>query len=119
MFKWILAVALILSLLVCGAADLIAERRLADLRADIARKRAELRPLHDLDQEVIAYQKQKDALQQRIDIINQLKLNQKGAADAVAKLAALGPEAATVESAAVVDAGALVINTSTGSRTLR
>ena len=119
MFKWIFGIALFLSVLACGAYDFLAERRLTKLRAEIAQKRAELTALHDLDQEVSTYQKKKAALQMRIDLINQQKQNQKGAADAVAKLAALGAEAGNVESAAVIDGGGLVINTPSGSRTLR
>jgi len=51
---------------------------------------------------------QKDALQKRIDLINQMKQRQRTAASAIAKLS--GVEPTTIESAAVVNNTELVIN---------
>lgn len=99
MFKWILVIALTLSVAFCAAAELISQRRLRDRRDEIAAKRAEIQPLRPIVGEVKAYEKQKDALQKRIDAINQLKQNQKGPAEAIAKLATI--DSAGIESAAV------------------
>ncbi len=106
MFKW-LTTALALSILVCACCELAAQRTLRERRAMIAARRAELEPLRDIANEVASYNRMKDALMQRIDVINQQKLNQKTAADAVAKLAGVDPN--DVESAAVVDKE-LVVN---------
>ena len=108
MFKWILCIAFVLSLLFCGWREYDAQRRLEVLRADITHRRAELQSLHDIDQELRVYMMQRDALQKRIDLINQLKQSQRTPASAIAKLSGVGPT--TIESAAVVNNTDLVIN---------
>ena len=108
MFKWLLAIAFALSVAFCAWREYEAQRNLRQIRTDIASAEAELRTNQAIDGEVQAFVKQKDALQRRIDAINQLKQHQKTAADAVAKLA--GVDAADVESIAVVDGNNLVIN---------
>ncbi|HSP17730.1 MAG TPA: hypothetical protein VLV78_23500 [Thermoanaerobaculia bacterium] len=105
MLKWI---ALVLSLLACGFYDFVQQRKLADMHAEIKIKQAELRPLAPFDAEVQVFQKNKDRLQRRIDLINQLKQNQHVPFQAVAMLA--GEESAPIESAAVIPRGGLVIN---------
>ena len=108
MFKWLLVAALVLSLAFCGWREYEAQRTLRETRAAIARARAEVQPLTAIDDEVRSYTKQKDALQLRIELINQLKQHQTGAADAVAKLSSV--DASMIESVAVVDGQNLVIN---------
>ena len=52
--------------------------RLGDLREQVAAKTIEAQRLESIIKEVEEYQRRKDSLQRRIDLINQLKLNQKG-----------------------------------------
>ncbi len=108
MFKWLLVIAVTLSLLFCVWRDYEGQRKLAATRAEIARTKTELQPFQQIADEVSAYEKQKDALQKRIDIINQLKQNQKGAANAVAKLANV--DGSSIDSIAVAGGNDLVIN---------
>ncbi len=74
---------LILALLVLSALAALGywffQKRELDERKDIVRQRtAEAKKLEAIIKEVEDYQKRKDSLQQRIDLINQLKQNQKG-----------------------------------------
>ena len=108
MIKWLLVIALTLSLLFCAWREFEAQRTLRQMNADIAAAEAELRTNKEMDAEVQAFVRQKDALQKRIDAINQLKQQQKGPAGAIAKLA--GMDAANIESVAVVGGNELVIN---------
>ena len=69
---------LLLSAAVAGGYWFLQKRELAQQK-DIARQRAdEAQKLEGIIKEVEDYQKRKDNLQQRIDLINQLKQNQKG-----------------------------------------
>lgn len=108
MFKWLLVTALTLSLLFCAWREFESQRTLRRMHADIAAAEAELRSNKGMDAEVRAYVRQKDALQKRIDAINQIKQQQKGPAGAVAKLAVM--DTADIESVAVVGGNELVIN---------
>jgi type IV pilus assembly protein PilN len=54
------------------------KRQLADRVAERDQKQEEARGLEHIIKEVEDFQKRKDSLQQRIDLINQLKQNQKG-----------------------------------------
>jgi hypothetical protein len=107
-FKWLLVTALVLSLLFCAWREFEAQRTLRRLHADIAAAEAEIKANKEIDAEVQAYVRQKDALQKRIDAINQIKQRQKGPAGAVAKVAAI--DATDIESVAVVGHNELVIN---------
>jgi len=107
-FKRLLVIALTLSLLFCAWREFEAQRTLRQTHADIAAAEADLRTNKEIDAEVEAYQKQKDALQKRIDAINQIKQQQKGPAGALAKLAEIDP--ADIESVAVAGGNELVIN---------
>lgn len=74
---------LILALLVLGALAALGywffQKRELDERKDIVSQRTvEAKKLEAIIKEVEDYQKRKDSLQQRIDLINQLKQNQKG-----------------------------------------
>ena len=68
----------ILGLLFAGGWWFLQKRRLTDLQETVAVKTTEAQRLESIIKEVEDYQKRKDNLQQRIDLINQLKLSQKG-----------------------------------------
>ena len=106
-FKWLLVIALTISVAFCAAAEWMSRRTLASRRAEIAAKRTEIQPLLPLVEEVKAFEKQRDALQKRIDAINQLKQHQKGPAPALTLLAKVDPS--NVDSIAVINDD-LVIN---------
>ena len=57
---------------------LLEKNKLSDRREQIATKQVEAQRLESIIKEVEGYQRQKDSLQRRIDLINQLKQNQKG-----------------------------------------
>ncbi len=68
----------VLGLLVGGGWWVIEKQKLSDRRDKVASKQVEAQRLEAIIKEVEGYQKQKDSLQKRIDLINQLKQNQKG-----------------------------------------
>jgi type IV pilus assembly protein PilN len=65
-------------LLVAAGYWFIEQRKLTDRQETVKVRSAEAAKLEGVIREVEAYQKQKDSLQKRIDLINQLKQNQKG-----------------------------------------
>lgn len=74
---------LVIGLLVVGALVaagywFIEQRKLSDRQETVRVRTAEAAKLESVIREVEAYQRQKDSLQKRIDLINQLKQNQKG-----------------------------------------
>lgn len=74
---------LIIACLVIGVLGALAywyinKRELAQQEELAAQRTAEAQKLESIIKEVDDYQKRKDSLQQRIDLINQLKQNQKG-----------------------------------------
>jgi len=74
---------IILGLLVLGAVVALGywffeKRELAQRKETIVQREAEAQKLEAIIKEVEDYQKRKDSLQKRIDLINQLKQNQKG-----------------------------------------
>ncbi|MGZ7078563.1 MAG: PilN domain-containing protein [Thermoanaerobaculia bacterium] len=74
---------LVIGLLVVGALVaagywFIKQRTLSDKQETVRVRTAEAAKLESVIREVEAYQRQKDSLQKRIDLINQLKQNQKG-----------------------------------------
>jgi Tfp pilus assembly protein PilN len=68
----------ILGAVVGGGWWLLEKNKLSDKREQIATKQVEAQRLESIIKEVEGYQRQKDSLQRRIDLINQLKQNQKG-----------------------------------------
>lgn len=75
----ILIVGILFLGLIGSAAYWLWEKRLLKERQDIVAERtAEAQKLESIIKEVDDYQKRKDSLQKRIDLINQLKQNQKG-----------------------------------------
>ena len=78
-FNNILILGLVgLALLVSAAYWLINKRTLANRQEMVAVRQAEASKLEAIIAEVEAFQRRKDSLQNRIDLINQLKQNQKG-----------------------------------------
>jgi len=69
---------LVVGVLVAAGYWFIENRKLADRQETVRVRTAEAQKLESVIREVEAYQKQKDNLQKRIDLINQLKQNQKG-----------------------------------------
>jgi Tfp pilus assembly protein PilN len=69
---------LILGILIAGGWWYMQKRTLADRQESVAQKQTEADRLAKIIKDVADYQKQKDSLQKRIDLINQLKQNQRG-----------------------------------------
>ena len=69
---------LVVGVLIAAGYWFIENRKLADRKETVRVRTAEAQKLESVIKEVEAYQKQKDNLQKRIDLINQLKQNQKG-----------------------------------------
>jgi Tfp pilus assembly protein PilN len=69
---------LLLGIVLAGGYWLVKNRQLASKQEQVALRKAEADKLQHIIQEVARYQTQKDSLQKRIDLINQLKQNQKG-----------------------------------------
>ncbi len=74
----IIGALLVLGLLLAGGYWFINKRELSNRKEVAAQREAEADKLEAIIKEVDDYQKRKDSLQQRIDLINQLKQNQKG-----------------------------------------
>ena len=75
----VLAIGLmIVGVLVAAGYWFIENRKLADRKETVRIRSEEAAKLEAVIKEVEAYQRQKDNLQKRIDLINQLKQNQKG-----------------------------------------
>jgi Tfp pilus assembly protein PilN len=74
----IIAALVVLGLLLAGGYWLFNKRELSQRKEIAAQREAEADKLEAIIKEVDDYQKRKDSLQQRIDLINQLKQNQKG-----------------------------------------
>jgi Tfp pilus assembly protein PilN len=68
----------ILGVVIAAGWWFIENRKLNEQRDLVVQKQAEAQRLDQIIKEVEDYQKQKDSLQKRIDLINQLKQNQKG-----------------------------------------
>jgi Tfp pilus assembly protein PilN len=73
-----LAAGLIIGIVVAGGWYFLENRKLTERQETVARNQDEAKRLEQIIKEVADYQKQKESLQQRIDLINQLKQNQKG-----------------------------------------
>ncbi|HEX9406004.1 MAG TPA: PilN domain-containing protein [Thermoanaerobaculia bacterium] len=69
---------LIAGIVIGGGWWVIERQKLSGKRDEVASKQVEAQRLEAIIKEVEGYQKQKDSLQKRIDLINQLKQNQKG-----------------------------------------
>ncbi len=69
---------LVAGVVIGGGWWVIERQKLSGKRDEVASKQVEAQRLEAIIKEVEGYQKQKDSLQKRIDLINQLKQNQKG-----------------------------------------
>ena len=69
---------LIAGAVIGGGCWVIERNKLSDRKEQVATKQVEAQRLEAIIKEVEGYQRQKDSLQKRIDLINQLKQNQKG-----------------------------------------
>jgi Tfp pilus assembly protein PilN len=69
---------LILGILLAGGWWYMQKRTLAERQETVSQKQNEATRLEQIIKDVADYQKQKDSLQKRIDLINQLKQNQRG-----------------------------------------
>ena len=69
---------LVIGLLAAGGWWWVEHSKLVKKQDEVTRKEGEAKKLEIIIAKVENYQKQKDALQKRIDLINQLKQNQKG-----------------------------------------
>lgn len=74
----LIGVGLVLGILVAAGWWFTENRTLTDRKEILSQKQAEAARLDLIIKEVEKYQSQKDQLQKRIDLINQLKQNQKG-----------------------------------------
>jgi type IV pilus assembly protein PilN len=73
----VIALALV-GILVAAGYWFLEQRKLTDRQATVAARQADADRLESIIKDVEQYQKRKDSLQKRIDLINQLKENQKG-----------------------------------------
>lgn len=110
MFKTVVAIAAIVSLLGCVAYDVAARVRLRDTQRMIDDREAELAKFRAIDSQVRSFQQNRGYLQKRIDIINDLKHVQDTTADAVSLVASLGADADAIESVALVDAKKMIVH---------
>jgi type IV pilus assembly protein PilN len=74
----LLLAGIVLGLLLAGGYYLVKNRELATKRDQIEVQKQEAQRLEKIIKEVADFQKRKDALEKRINLINQLKQNQKG-----------------------------------------
>jgi len=99
--RYVALAAVLASLTVCVALELMSRQKIEQRHAIIEQKRRELQPLADIAAEVQAYQQKKEALQRRIDIINHLKQSQRGPVAAMHILMGLDPS--PIDSIAIGD----------------
>lgn len=99
--------AIVASLTLCLGLELLSQRKIAQRNAEIQLKQRELQPMAAMVAEVERYQVAKDDLQRRIDVINQLKQNQKGPSKAMKILSSVDPSA--IDSVAI-DGKTITIN---------
>jgi Tfp pilus assembly protein PilN len=74
----LLVSGLVLGLVAAGGWWFVENRKLSERQEQVVLKQAEAQRLEKIIKDVANFQKQKDSLQKRIDLINQLKQNQKG-----------------------------------------
>lgn len=105
--RYVALAGIVASLTLCLGVELLSQRKIDQRNAEIQQKRRELQPMAAVAAEVERYQVTKDALQRRIDTINQLKQNQKGPSDAMEILSSLDP---SVIDSVAIDEKTITIN---------
>jgi Tfp pilus assembly protein PilN len=105
--RYVALAAIIASLTLCLGLELQSQRKIKDLHTIIEQKTLELQPMAAMAAEVHSYQVTKDALQRRIDMINQLKQNQKGPSGAMKILTSVDP---SVIDSIAIDEKTITIN---------
>ena len=99
--RYVALAAIIASLTLCLSLELLSQRKIDQRKAEIQQKQRELQPMAAMAAEVQRYTVTKDDLQRHIDIINQLKQNQKGPSNAMKILSGVDPSA--IDSIAIDD----------------
>jgi Tfp pilus assembly protein PilN len=74
----LIVVGLILGVLIAGGWWYMQKRTLAERQETVSQKQTEADRLDKIIKEVAKYQKQKESLQKQVEVINQLKQNQRG-----------------------------------------
>ena len=72
MVRWPVLLALLVSLGICGAAELRSRQKFAETRHEIAMREAELQKLADIDQQVLEHQKKQASLKKRVDLLQRV-----------------------------------------------
>jgi type IV pilus assembly protein PilN len=99
----------VLGLLLAGGYWFLAKRNLADAQERLAQRQAEAQKLESVIKQVEDFQHQKDNLQKRIDLINQLKQNQKGPVRIMDQISRDLPDLVWLDKM-TIDAGKVTIN---------
>jgi Tfp pilus assembly protein PilN len=105
--RYVALAAIVASLTLCLGLELLSQRKIDERNAIIEQRKRALQPLSKLAAEVQSYQVTKDVVQLRIDIINQLKQNQKGPSNAMKILASVDP---SVIDSVAIDEKTITIN---------
>lgn len=105
---------LIIGLVIVGALVaagywLLQKRALANRQETVAARQSEAAKLEAIIKDVEAYQKRKDSLQNRIDLINQLKQNQRGPVRILDKISQDLPDLVWLETMSI-DGGRITLN---------
>ena len=99
--RYVALAAIIASLTLCLGLELLSQRKIDERNTEIQQRRRDLEPIAAMAAEVQRYQVTKDGLQRHIDIINQLKQNQKGPSNAMKILSRVDPS--VIDSVAIDD----------------
>jgi Tfp pilus assembly protein PilN len=100
---------LALGVLIAGAYWFIYNGRLKNRQQQVEARKVEAQKLEAIIAEVEAFQKRKDSLQSRIDLINQLKQNQKGPVRIMDRISQDLPDLVWLDRM-LVDAGRVSVN---------
>jgi Tfp pilus assembly protein PilN len=105
--RYVALAAIVASLTLCLGLELLSQRKIDQRNTEIRQKRRELQPMAAIAAEVERYTVTKDDLQRRIDMINQLKQNQKGPSSAMKILSGVDP---SVIDSIAIDEKTITIN---------
>lgn len=76
--QWLLLVALVIPVLIAGALWFKYDQDLEAKRAEVARAQEQVNQLQQVLEEVAEFERKRDELEQKIQVINDLKANQRG-----------------------------------------